>query len=254
VPSVGHVKDNPKWRKESGKEMNKKLIFLLIPLLLMPMVAFAYAHWYDSVTKTIKMHVGTVDVEIVRWHVDRTSTYDADCDGVIQGDELQITPIEVTEGVPPQLQVEGVQILVDPIYPSWFLEFKFIVHNKGRLVLHMSERSGWGWGGPYVDDPTWEPIPLTGTVPPGFQYNTYLYLHDPAITGCPRPCLDFTHYTDRRDPTTFNLKPSESVMVYQYIHFLGQEFPEYQCHWFKLYYVLEFLEWTGPEWGSYGWP
>lgn len=232
--------------------MNKKLVALLIPLLMMPLVGFAYAHWYDSVTKNIKMHVGTVDIEIVQWHVDKTNTYDADCDGVIEGDELKIEEVWVDELG--QRQLEGIRIAVDPIYPCWILEFKFIVHNKGRLVLEMSElESEWGWGGPYSTDPCWGRE--TGAVPPGFQYTVKLYKHvEPIGVTCPKPCLDKTHYTLEVQPTTFHLKPCESILVYQYIHFLGQDYPQYQCNWFRLWYKIGFREWIGPEWGSYGWP
>jgi len=222
------------------------MIALLLPLMMLPMVSFAYAHWYASLTKTVKMHVGTVEMDIKEWHVDATNTYDADCDGIIVGDEITVENV-IVDG-----QVVGIRIKVDPIFPCWFLEFKFLIHNKGRLVVGMDSET-IVWEGPVDEDPTWEPLTPPGPVPPGFQYINKLYLHDPGITGCPKPCLDKDHYTIQVEPTTFNLKPCECVMVKEYIHFLGEEYPEYQCHWFKLYKELKFREWIGPTWGSYGW-
>ena len=228
--------------------MNKKLLIaLVLQLMLMPMVSFAYAHWYATVTKTIKMHVGTVEADIKQWHIDATNTYDADCDGIIAGDEITVENVLDADG-----QVIGVRIKVDPIFPCWFIEFKMLIHNKGRLVLGMDSETVV-WGGPYTTDPCWDPLTPPGPVPSGFQYTNDLYLHDPGIVGCPKPCLDKTHYTIRVEPTTFILKPCECVMVKEYIHFVGQDYPDYQCHWFKLYKELKFREWIGPTWGSYGW-
>ena len=230
--------------------MNKKLLIaLVLPMMMFSMIGFAYAHWYATVSKTIKLHVGTVETDLKWWHIDATDTYDADCDGIIAGDEITVENVLDADG-----QVIGVRIKVDPIYPSWFIEFKMLIHNKGRLVLGMDSET-IVWEGPVDVDPCWAPLTPPGPTPPGFEYINKLYLHvNPPGPPCPKPCLDKTHYTLEVEPTTFNLKPCECVLIYEYIHFRGQDYPEYQCHWFKLYKELKFREWIGPTWGSYGYP
>lgn len=234
--------------------MNKKLMFaLLLPLMVMPLIGFGYAHWTDKVTKQIKMHAGTVEVEIVQWHVDRCNSYDVNCNGEIFGDEL-IVEVLTEDG-----QVVEILITADPVGPCWFLEFKFLIHNKGRLAVDSWEHHV-GWVGPLPDDPCWlteadQPYPDSDP-PPGITYTEELFLHDygtyPACRGV--LCTDKTHYTiGPVDPTTYFLKPSEAVLVKEFIHFAAQDYPEYQCHWFRLAKEMVFKQRIGDEWGSEGW-
>ena len=46
--------------------MNKKLVALLIPLMLLPIAGFAYAHWTTTVTKTYTLKAGVVKMDVVR--------------------------------------------------------------------------------------------------------------------------------------------------------------------------------------------
>ena len=239
--------------------------------MIMPLIGFGYAHWSTSQTKVIKMHAGTVSCEIVQFHVDDTNTYDVNCDGVVWDIDDQLNP-----GVMDELEIYTVRdvdqriidvwIRVDPIYPSWFMEFKMLVHNDGRLIIEM-ETEEIGWGGPYVDDPTFLEPPdynyvvdpgrvapgVPGGVPPWFQYELRYFLH-PSPPCPPPPCLDKTHYTIEVEPTTYVLKPCESVLIKQFIHYLGQAYPEHQCHWFRLAYRISFIQATAIPWGSPGYP
>ena len=233
--------------------MNRKLIVaLLLPLMIMPLVGFAYAHWTDKVTKQIKIHAGTVEVEIVQWHVDRCNSYDVDCDGVIFGDELKVEVLTEDD------QVVEILITADPVFPSWMLEFKFLIHNKGRLTID-SWGHNWNFSGPFVEDPCWlveQPYPNDRMVPECIEYVETLFLHDygtyPACRGV--LCTDKTHYTIPVAPTTYILKPSECVLVKEFIHFDCQEMPQYQCKWFRLAKEMIFKQHIGVEWGSEGWP
>ena len=198
--------------------MNKKLLVaLLLPMMMLPMTAFGYAHWTDRVTKQIKLHAGTVDVHIVQYHVDICNSYDVDCDGVVFGDEFKIEVREY-DG-----QVKEVLITADPVFPDWELEFKMLIHNKGRLIVDSHEHY-WNWIGPevadpcFLDQPTDDPAthyPDTQNVPPGFVYVETLWLHDystfPACRGT--LCLDKTHYQIPTSPTAYSLKPCECVML-----------------------------------------
>ena len=230
--------------------MNRKLLVsLLLPLMLLPMTSFGYAHWTDKVTKQIKMHAGTVEVHIVQWHVDRCNSYDVDCDGVIFGDEFKVEVL-TEDG-----QVVEILITADPVYPSWELEFKFLVHNKGRLAvdswLHNVE-----WDGPFDEEPPWKEQPFEPKPEhPCIFYEEILYLHNygthPECEGV--LCTDKTHYDIPVSPTTYFLKPCEAVLVYEYIHFDCQDDPTMQCKWFRLAKELVFKQHIGAEWGSEGW-
>ena len=225
--------------------MNKKLLVaLILPLMLIPLTSFAYAHWTDKVTKQIKLHAGTVEVHIVQWHIDKCNSYDVDCDGVIFGDELKVEVLTEDD------QVVEILITADPVYPSWELEFKFLIHNKGRLAVdsafHRVE-----WDGPFDEDPCWKTQPFEPRAPPDcIYYVEELFLHDGV--GLPDTRYDKAHYTVPVSPTTYQLKPCECVMVKEYIHFDCQDMPEMQCKWFRLAKEMGFISKVGPDWSSEG--
>ena len=260
------------------RKMNKKLLSLLIlPLMLMPLVSFGYAHWTDKVTKQIKLHAGTVEVEIVQFHVDYCNSYDASCDGIvwIVGDypieddpaydpdvkyELIIEKLYKTGGTPPHDQLYEIYITADPVFPGWQLEFKMLIHNKGRLTV-ASEYHRWNWIGPLVDDPCWQetqPYPDDRNVPDCLNateaglYEETMWLHDPTITGCPSPCLNKGHYTIPIGETDAVLKPSQCLLLKEVIIFGCQERQaEMQCHWFRLAKELTFKQFVPIEpWSS----
>ena len=232
--------------------MNRKLlVMLLLPMLLLPMASFGYAHWTDKVTKQIKMHAGTVEVDIVQWHIDLCNSYDVDCDGEIYGDELKVEVLTEDE------QVVEIHITADPVYPSWKLEFKFLIHNKGRLSVD-SWRHNVNWTGPFDADPCWleQPFVKQETPPPCIFYQQNLTLHDygahPECKGV--LCTDKTHYTIPVAPTTYVLKPCECVLVREFIHFDCQEMQEeYSCKWFRLAKEMVFKQHIGEDWFSEGW-
>lgn len=219
--------------------MNKKFAALLIPLMLLPLVGFATAHWYDYITKQYKMHVGAMCVEIVKWHVMRTTSYDADCDGVVFGDELRIENVYGTNPCDGDRKVAGVQIYANPIFPCWELMFEMIIHNKGQLTVKL-EAPVITWGGPYPEDPCWGPIVEPGPMHPAFQYEWEYYVW---VEG----------RWVQKEPTTFNIKPCEVVRIVQYIHFLGQGYPELQCRWFRMDILYPFTEFVPEPISSYTW-
>lgn len=221
--------------------MNKKLVALLIPLMLLPMIAIGYAHWTDSAKKNYYMRAGTVKTEIVAWHIEGTNTYDADCDGVIYGDELQIIEVEEYDDDLDEWETKKLDIIVDPIYPSWFLDLEIIIHNKGRLSIKADEPI-IEWTGPQDNmlDNTPTPdeyINQTTGIPYYFEYDWhyYIWLAD--------------HWVEV-EPTTMVIKPSQVLRVKQFIHFIGQEYPEIQCHWLDLHVEIPFFQYVGETWES----
>jgi len=217
--------------------MNKKFVALLIPLLLLPMVSFAAAHWYDYITKQYKLHAGTVAVEITKWHVNATTSYDANCNGIVFGDELQISNINQWADCLNRSKVAGVQILANPIFPCWELTLDIYIKNVGTLALKV-EAANVTFGGPYASDPCWGPIVNPIPIPSYFQYwHKYYQL----VSGV----------WVEKQPTTFSLKPGEVMWVREYIHFLAQDHPEFQCHWFRLDFKIPFYQYVPEPIGSY---
>jgi hypothetical protein len=234
--------DSPNGERRRLTDMNKKFAALIIPLMLLPLVGFATAHWYDYVTKQYKMHVGTLCVEVTKWHIISTTMYDVDCDGIVFGDELQINNLWGTNPCDGEDKVAGVQILANPIFPSFQMTFEMFVTNKGQLTVK-PDKPEITWGGPYESDPCWGPIVSPHDQPPYFQYSWAYYLKDP-VTG---------EYTYKVEPTTFSLKPSETMRIVQFIHFIGQEYPELQCHWLRIDVRYPFFEYVPTPIGSYTW-
>jgi hypothetical protein len=224
--------------------MNKKFAALLIPLLMLPMVSFAAAHWYDSILKQYKLKAGTVCVEITKWHVMGTTSYDANCNEEIFGDELIIENVWGEQCCEEDIEkkVVGLQILADPIFPCWELTLEMFIHNKGSLSIKMDFPTV-KFAGPFELDPCWDPIVDSMEIPDYFQYWTKAYIWR----------QDIGEWVEV-EPTTFVLKPCQVVRIVQYIHFIGQEYPELQCHWFRLDVEYPFFEYVPLEpIECYGW-
>jgi hypothetical protein len=219
--------------------MNKKFVALLIPLMILPMVSFGAAHWYDYVTKQYKLHAGTVCVELTKWHVNETTAYDVNCNGILWGDELQITNLEGTCPCSNASRVVGVQILGNPIFPCWELTLDMYITNCGTLSLKV-EAANITFGGPYESDPCWGPIADPAPIPNYFQYRHTFYRMTPGGWVI-------------AEPTTFGLKPGETLWVREYIHFLAQDHPEFMCHWFRLDFKIPFYQYVPEPTGSYTW-
>lgn len=230
-------------------------------MFLLPTIAFGYAHWTDKVRKQVKLHAGTVEVDIPWWHVDELWTTDVDCDDDVfsvypeEPEEFHVIPVFIND------QLKEIRILADPIFPGWYVEFKFLIHNKGRLkVRSHAHRVEWIMGGAPLEDPCWLDLPWDEPFPggeiydtiPGILYVEELYLHsDDTCTD--KPCLDPTHYGMPVSPTTYTLKPCQSVLVKEFITADIQEYPEYQCHYFRLTKELEFVQADYTVYNSLGW-
>jgi hypothetical protein len=145
--------------------------------------------------------------------------------------------------------------------PGWYLEFKFFIHNKGRLAIQSHDHNVyWVMGpGPLVDVPfldiPWEddfPGEESYPAPLGFEYTEQLLLHDPTEPCDAKPCLNPAHYTIEYAPTTYSLKPCECVLVKEKINANIQDYPEYQCHWFRLTKELIFSHKVPQLYSSFG--
>jgi hypothetical protein len=206
--------------------MNKKLVGLLIPLLLLPLVAFASAHWTDSIVKKYKFHFGTVEVEVVKWHVDELKTWDKNSNGIIEGEEFNWTEVRDSEG-----DLIGFLLTFDPVGPDFVINFTMLIHNKGRLpvevyapVVNVSEL--------YTSDPCWDPFTPLDTPPAWFFYTYKYFAH--ANPGTKND-FDATHYTTEIEPTGRVYEPSECIKITQKIWLNIQGYPALQCHWFKVF-------------------
>jgi hypothetical protein len=251
-------------------KMNKKLLTaLILPLMLLPLVSFGYAHWTDTVTKQYKLRPGTVEIHIIQWHVDSTTAYDMNCNGEVIGDELQIIPVYDDHDPP---EVIGLQIKADPIFPSWHLELKVLIHVKGRLAVRFTQPEAL-FAGPFAEDPCFEPLTdgieynYTGQNFPGipwFEYKTKMEKHDDFNFPHPpeeKPCYDKSHYTIPAAPTEFRYKPCDSILITQYLHLKQEVLPDWpqerlqkflSCHWLRIDWEIEAVNEVGPEWGSWG--
>ena len=127
---------------------HKMTTAILIPLLLIPMAGFAYAHWTDSAKKNYYMHFGCVEAEI--------KTYKLLCPW---DDEL-------IEKWPSDDELEAMHgttriTFSTYIFPSWYVWIGFIIQNQGTFPV-------------WVDAPTYE-VTDPNNIWDSFIHNEYYY-------------------------------------------------------------------------------
>ena len=104
--------------------MNVNLVAaMLVPMLLITISAFAYAQSSTQLTCFTTLNGSGEDIEITNWIVNRTNTQDVNCNGIIFGDELNITEIKDSG------QIVGLEITANPIFPGWILHLILKIHN-----------------------------------------------------------------------------------------------------------------------------
>lgn len=225
------------------KKMNKKFVALLIPLLLIPATSLAYAHFTDEVVKKYKIHVGSVILNVTGFHVDYAKIPDVDNDGVIFGDELNITIYENPVDCRWYVLIEA-----NPIGGGFQLNTTMWMHNAGKLPFTLT----WdiAWDGPYDEDPCYDVVP-TKDLPLPDPWTWQLRVWKSNATGIFGPYgRTMTHY-----------KPCNDIIVKQHIGFPQPDDPtvqkEWQCKWIKLWITFiaegvdaeEVSSWT---WGERG--
>lgn len=209
--------------------MNKKVALLLVPLLLLPLMSFGYAHFTDKVVKKYKIHVGSLILDFEAIHVDYVKMPDVDNDGMVFGDELLIERYENPDDC-----TWYVYITCDPITGGFVLNTTMWLHNAGKLPFVLM----WDvkWDGPYDDDPCFDPPGPTQDLaalprPPWSWKMEVFRWHEGVRTG------PFA-------PTQVHYKPCDYLEIKQHINFeqpdpanpdsmLWQK--EWQCKWIKLW-------------------
>lgn len=138
--------------------MNKKFaIALILPLLLIPLASFAYAHNYDTVEKKYKLHVGTMYANITYFHIDHAECMDKNNDGYLwhtpaeEGDEINVTVWEDN-------CVWKVHIKVDPVSGGFVLNTTMNITNVGDLPWTVTW-TGWPLWGNSTGDLCWDERP-----------------------------------------------------------------------------------------------
>ena len=204
--------------------MNKKYMLLLIPLLLMPLIAFGYAHFTDLVVKKYKVHVGSVYLNVTAFHVNEWKMPDVDNDGMIFGDELLVNIYEDTA-----LCTWFEEITADPITGGFILNTTTWMINGGKLPFEVS----WDfkWDGPYDADPCFviPPSKAIGTLQsPPWHFSVTIYKWHLGVRSGPYA------------PTQTHYKPGDLIEVIQVIKFdqpnPGDSYQkDWQCKWIKLW-------------------
>jgi hypothetical protein len=233
VPSEGHVKGYPKRRRRVIKDMNKKYVLFILPLLILPLFAFGYAHFTDEVVKKYKLHVGTVYLNVTGFHVDYAQMPDPNSNGIIWGDELKVNIAEDADGV------YNVEITANPITGGFILNSTLWLYNGGKLPFRL-EFGTVKWDGPYDTEPdstTAPRYPLIGAnplpMPPwSFSMTVYKWVKDP-VTG-------IYYRTGPWQPTQTVYEPTDYIEVQQHIDFQQPGATDnwqrvWGCKWIKLW-------------------
>jgi hypothetical protein len=246
--------------------MNKKFVAFLIPLLVMPLFAFGYAHFTDEVVKKYKLHVGSVYLNVTGFHVDAVRMPDVNQDNVLwhipaqAGDELNIT---IYNGTDCRTYVE---ITANPISGGFYLNTTMWMHNGGKLPFELD----WNvyWDGPYPTDPCFGPpaptklistLPLYPNGPWSWKMELYKW-HKNAVTG------EYER-TGPWEPTQTHYKPCDYIQVIQHVDF-HQPNPadpntanwqkDWQCKWIKIWVTFHaqdvYMDASSWTWGTLGTP
>ena len=238
--------------------MNKKLALLLIPLMLMPLMAYGYAHFTDEVQKKYKIHVGSVFLNVTGFHLDYAKMPDVDNDGDIWGDELNVTIYEADDCR------WYVLIEADPITGGFILNTTLWMHNGGKLPFELRWEVKWDNATGHTD-PCWDTIPTqnmaTLPMPPwSWRMDVYRWHLNPATGEYER--------TGPFDPTQVHYKPCDYIEVKQHVNF-EQPDPadpasvdwqkDWQCKWIYIWITFTAQdvseEMLGSEtWGTPGTP
>lgn len=229
--------------------MNKKLLLLLVPLLLLPLLSFGYAHFTDKVVKKYRVHVGSLEVEFIGIHVDACRMPDVDNDGEIFGDELVITTYENPEDC-----TWYIYITADPITGGFYLNTTMWLHNSGKLPFEL--RWETMWDGPkdyFIDTDVVNPDWTNAFDPPKPGYSVF-----GGANPLPMPPWSFAmdvyrwHLGDdgvyRRTgpftPTQVDYKPCDYLEIKQHINFkqpdpeagVGEDWQkDWQCKFIRLW-------------------
>lgn len=181
--------------------MNKKfLVALILPLLLIPLASFGYAHSQDYVEKKYKLYVGTLEANITAFHVDHFAMIDVDNDGDIMDDEIVINIFN-------QDCTWYVQILADPICGGFVLNTTMNITNTGDLPYQIL----WDtpkWDNQSTTDPCWATAPskLITSLPEPWSWDIKYYKINATAKY---PVASTTEY----------YKPGDVFQVVQHINF-----------------------------------
>jgi len=235
--------------------MNKKfLVALILPLLLIPLASFAYAHNYDYVEKKYKLHVGTMWANITYFHVDYVKAMDKDNDGILFGDEVMINVFEDD-------CTWKVHIMVDPVSGGFVLNTTMTITNLGDLPWTVTwARSGTPnfypvWDNS-TDDECWDYMDDPKPVPPMWPRELWSW--------------DIKYYKENATgrypatPTQFVYKPGNNFTVVQHINLrqpsttaesalykqiMGSWFYIWEIFTFESEELIEDSSWTFPPLG-----
>lgn len=256
--------------------MNKKSAALLISMLVIPLFAFGYAHYTDTVEKKYKIHVGSIIANVTYFHVDKLKTIDVDGDGVIWGDEVVITIYS-----DPATCKQYVLIALNPIPPSFELDTTLQIHNDGKLpweAYWLVRYAGpfdydyygcfEGWDtGDFTDLAVYPPDGVSKEDPP-FQGVPGWYIENGLIYD-----INFWKSGNLVNPTEELYYPCQNLTVTQNITLLQTPSPpvtdpngvlssnwqkNIQCHWFLIWVEIVVQNptpqtftsatWNGTDW------
>jgi len=98
----------------------------VLPLLFFSIGGAAYGNYLmtNNLLTNVIASSGTTTIEIRGWKINSTNTMDANGNGFILGDELQIQEVKDADSL-----TEGLIICVNPIFPDWQLKLSVDVHN-----------------------------------------------------------------------------------------------------------------------------
>jgi hypothetical protein len=247
--------------------MNKKLsLALILPLLLIPLASFAYGHFYAYVSKRYAIHVGSVAVSPVYFHIDQITLVDANNNGILvngPGAEFNYTIHQ-----DPTTGKWYVDMMADPIPSGFVLDTTLKLHVDGKLPVRFNYQdtgtlAGGYWAGPFVNENTfrqWNDTTITwnnlNTLPGVLDNKTGPWSYDMTLTF-----QNATGSYPVPGPTLIPYYPSTNITITQHLDFrqpgtvpLETWNPlDWECHRILIRWEFQFIEEAPQTLSSFTW-
>jgi len=121
----------------------KMFTLLIIPLLLISITSIGAAHWYDTITKQYKLHIGRLDSKIISYKV------------------LYPCGVLVNKWPPDNQMPTRTLSLSTKVFPGWYCWIGLKIQNQGAVPV-------------FINQPTYQ-VNDPGGVWPCFIHNEYYY-------------------------------------------------------------------------------
>lgn len=133
MPSVGHVKNDPKWRKRRViKKMKSKMTAIFAALMIALMASgIAYACWFKYIYINGYVKTGKLDAVFQTWGISWNATDEAG--DLIPANKLTGITVEAKPDYDTDPTGETFKVNITGLYPCIYIHVYFNITNTGTV-------------------------------------------------------------------------------------------------------------------------